>query len=245
MAGSGAADWPLVAAVAAGVTTALAFAPLRLSPPSLEPVAPTVRPAASARRWHVPLGLLAGVGAALFIGGVAGLALGPVVAVVAVIVLRRAEDPAERRARAAAEAELPHLVLLLAAALRAGAPPATAIAVVSQALPGPASARLDGVRARLALGLDPVDVWAVLVDDQVLGPLARGMTRAARSGTPVADAVDRLSDDLTAQARARREERARTVGVRAALPLGGCLLPAFLLVGIVPLVAGLFGALLR
>jgi hypothetical protein len=32
--------------------------------------------------------------------------------------------------------------------------------------------------------------------------------------------------------------RARAVGVKAALPLGVCLLPAFVLVGVVPLVAG-------
>ncbi len=34
-------------------------------------------------------------------------------------------------------------------------------------------------------------------------------------------------------------QRARRVGVRAAVPLGLCLLPAFLLIGIVPVVAGL------
>jgi hypothetical protein len=39
------------------------------------------------------------------------------------------------------------------------------------------------------------------------------------------------------------EERARTVGVRAALPLGLCLLPSFLLLGIVPLVVGLLSEL--
>ena len=38
--------------------------------------------------------------------------------------------------------------------------------------------------------------------------------------------------------RRRRESRARAVGVKAAVPLGVCLLPAFVLVGVVPLVAG-------
>ena len=85
----------------------------------------------------------------------------------------------------------------------------------------------------------------MLADDAVLAPLARTFARAARSGSRVADAVDRLSTELALQARARREDRARSVGVRAALPLGLCLLPAFLLIGIVPLVAGLFASLLR
>jgi hypothetical protein len=55
----------------------------------------------------------------------------------------------------------------------------------------------------------------------------------------------RLSDDLRRQVRAEVESRARAVGVKAALPLGTCLLPAFVLVGVVPLVAGSVSVLLR
>jgi len=195
------------------------------------------------RRWRWPLSLLAGAAATLFVSG----PLGPVAGCLAVgasyVVIGRSEEPGSRRARLAAEAELPHLVLLLAAGLRSGSPPATALSVACAALPGQASDRLDGVRARLALGVDPMDVWEPLTADPVLAPLARTMTRATRSGARVADAVDGLSVDLSRQARARSEDRARSVGVKAALPLGLCLQPAFLLIGIVPVVAGLFGAL--
>jgi hypothetical protein len=59
----------------------------------------------------------------------------------------------------------------------------------------------------------------------------------------VARAVERLADDLAASARAEVEDRARAVGVRAAVPLGVCLLPSFLLLGIVPLVVGLVSGL--
>ena len=48
----------------------------------------------------------------------------------------------------------------------------------------------------------------------------------------------RLAEDLRRAARADVETRARAVGVKAAVPLGVCLLPAFVLVGVVPLVAG-------
>jgi hypothetical protein len=48
----------------------------------------------------------------------------------------------------------------------------------------------------------------------------------------------RLAEDLRRDTRAQLESRARAVGVKAALPLGVCLLPAFVLVGVVPLVAG-------
>jgi pilus assembly protein TadC len=69
------------------------------------------------------------------------------------------------------------------------------------------------------------------------------MARAQATGAPVTRVVERLADELARAARADVEDRARAVGVKAALPLGLCLLPAFLLIGIVPLVAGLLGSL--
>jgi hypothetical protein len=55
--------------------------------------------------------------------------------------------------------------------------------------------------------------------------------------------VERLADELQADQRALVEDRARRVGVLAALPLGVCLLPAFMLLGIVPTVAAMLGTL--
>jgi pilus assembly protein TadC len=55
--------------------------------------------------------------------------------------------------------------------------------------------------------------------------------------------VERLADELARSARAEVEDRARAVGVKAAVPLGLCLLPSFLLIGVVPLVAGLLRSL--
>ena len=49
--------------------------------------------------------------------------------------------------------------------------------------------------------------------------------------------------ELAARDRGETEDRARRVGVQAAVPLGLCLLPAFVLLGIVPWVAGMVGAL--
>jgi len=197
------------------------------------------------RRWRWALSLLAGIGALTFVAGSAGPIAGVMSGVAAWVVLGRTEPPAVRRARLTAEADLPVLVLLLAAALRGGAPPASALGVCCAALPGGAADRLDPVRARLALGVDPASVWEALIPDPVLAPLARTMARATRSGASVADAVERLAVDLARAGRARREDHARSVGVKAALPLGLCLLPAFLLIGIVPVVAGLFSTLTR
>jgi Flp pilus assembly protein TadB len=195
------------------------------------------------RRRRVLWCLLAGVGAALFVSGGAGAPVGVAAAVATWVVIGRSEPPGVRRDREQVHRDLPHLVGLFAATLRAGAAPGDGVAVACAALPGPAADRLAGVAARLALGADPVQVWTSLEDDPALAPLGRAIGRAQATGAPVVPAVERLADDLARRARADVEERARAVGVRAALPLGLCLLPAFLLVGIVPLVAGLLTGL--
>jgi hypothetical protein len=102
---------------------------------------------------------------------------------------------------------------------------------------------LDGVPGRLALGVPPDVAWRAVLDSAELAPLGRAMVRAHRSGAAVTDEVARLADELERRAKARVEDRARAVGVKAALPLGLCLLPSFLLMGVVPLVAGLLRSL--
>ena len=191
------------------------------------------------RRGRPLLSLLCGCAAAVFVGGAAGLAAGVLAAAGAWWGIGRAEPPDVRRTRAAVRRDLPHLVLLLAASLRSGMSPGDGVRVACAALPGAAADRLAPVVERLALGVDPEKVWAALGDDAELAPLGRALSRAHRTGAPVVAAVERLGDDLERGARATVEERARQVGVRAALPLGLCLLPSFLLLGIVPLVAGL------
>ena len=190
-------------------------------------------------RHRVLWSALGGVGAYLLLGG----PLAPVAAVAAATAtwaaISRAEPAAVRRRRDELRRDLPHVVELVAATLRAGAAPGEGIVVVAAALPGPAADRLGPVAARLTLGLDPGVVWSELAADPDLGRLGRVLGRAHASGAPVVAAVERLADDLAASARADAEERARAVGVKAALPLGLCLLPAFLLIGIVPLVVAL------
>ena len=64
-----------------------------------------------------------------------------------------------------------------------------------------------------------------------------------RDGSVKAIRVHPVAEDLGRTHRAEVEDLARTVGVKAALPLGVCLLPAFLLVGIVPVVVASLAAL--
>ncbi|WP_435771281.1 type II secretion system F family protein [Nocardioides sp. SYSU DS0651] len=191
------------------------------------------------RRWRAAWALLAGAGAGALLGGPLAVPAGLGAAAVVWVVAGRLEPRVVRLRREEVRRDLPHVVTLLAAALRSGAAPAAAIDVVCRALPGAAAEQLAPVAARLQLGGDPAAIWGTLADDPALGPLGRTLARAHRTGAPVVGAVERLADELSRRARAEVEDRARAVGVRAAVPLGVCLLPAFLLLGIVPLAASL------
>jgi Flp pilus assembly protein TadB len=232
--------WVPVLCAAAAAGLALPVRP-RLRPPVR--AAATTRAVGWMHRHRLLWSLLAGVAAAVFVQGRAGPLAGVVAAVVAWVAIGRAEPADVRRRRDAVRRDLPHVVELFGATLRAGAAPGEGIALVCAALPGAAGERLAGVAARLSLGLDPVEVWSSLTDDPQLGRLGRTLARAHATGAPVVASVERLADDLARSARAETEERARAVGVKAALPLGLCLLPAFVLIGIVPLVVALLATL--
>ena len=183
-----------------------------------------------------------GVGAWLFVGG----PLGPVAAVVAGgaswRVLTGVEAPSSRREREEVERTLPHLIDLFASTLGAGAEPVAGLAQVCAALPGPAARRLAPVVEQARWGASGVEAWAAVAHDEALAPLARAMVRSQTSGASVVLAVERLADELERESLARAEDAARRVGVSAAVPLGVCLLPAFLLLGVVPTVASLLGS---
>lgn len=186
---------------------------------------------------------MAGAGAALFVSGRAGLPIGLVAAVATWAVLGRAEPTSVRRLREATERDLPGLVHLLAAALEAGCATGEAVRLVCEAYPGPAADLVSSVSPRLALGIEVESAWRPVLDDARLAVLGRTMVRAHRSGASVASEVAGLADELGRRARLRVEERARSVGVKAAVPLGLCLLPSFVLLGIVPLAVSLMQSL--
>jgi Flp pilus assembly protein TadB len=175
--------------------------------------------------------------------GWGGAVLGAGSAAVVHRLVAGSESSAQRRERAAVARDLPLLVLFLATSLRAGAATSSAVRQAAAALPGPAADRLLVAADRLALGVPPRRVWSAMASDPELGAVGRSLARAERTGAPVAAVVERLADDLADANRAQVEDRARAVGVRAAVPLGVCLLPSFLLLGIVPLVASLVSGL--
>src|SRR4051794_9697997 len=194
-------------------------------------------------RWRWLWSLLTGVAVAGFVSGLGGTVAGLVSAAVAWALIGRTEPAGVRRRRRRAERDLPGLVQLLAAALETGCDVAEALRLVCDACPGPASDALATVPPRLALGLPAVQAWQPVLDDARLAPLGRALVRAGRSGASVTHDVSRLADELAHTSRATVEERARSVGVKAAVPLGLCLLPSFVLIGVVPLVVSLLQSL--
>ncbi|HEX4811457.1 MAG TPA: type II secretion system F family protein [Nonomuraea sp.] len=136
-------------------------------------------------------------------------------------------------------ADLPFAADLMTACLLAGRPVSSATEIAADAIGGPLGQRLAWVSSQLRLGADPEPTWALLAKDPALGQLSRAMTRAAQSGAPVADVLTRSADDARETARAAAVASARRVGVKAVAPLGLCFLPAFVLLGIIPVIAGL------
>lgn len=192
-------------------------------------------------RLRVPLSGLALAGTWVFLGGWAGAAAGILAALFAWRVLSAVESPAVRRRREILERDLPLAIHLFGACLVAGGAIPSALDDVAVAMPGPVGDEFQLLRRRLILGSDPVDVWSSL--EGPLSGLGRSMARAARSGSSVRTAVERLAEDLRADASFRTEALARGVEVRAAAPLGICFLPAFVVLGVVPMVVGVFSSL--
>lgn len=165
----------------------------------------------------------------------AGWAVAPFAALAAHRWASRLEPSAVHRRRRRLEAALPEVVDLMATSLCSGASPTHALAAVAAVMPPPMAEVLAQHVARLRLGADPVTVWASM--EEPLAVLGRTLRRASETGAPVGDALERLADELRAVRRSTVMVRARSVEVKAAVPLGVCLLPAFVLVGVVPLVA--------
>ncbi|MFL6110368.1 MAG: type II secretion system F family protein, partial [Catenulispora sp.] len=189
----------------------------------------------------------AGLGLALafVLGGVVGAAVGVGAAVAADRVVPRLEPASARRHRQDRAAELPLVLDLLSVCLRAGMPLVAAQETVAEALPGPFTEDLRIVAGMQRLGAAPAAAWAELASDPDLAPVVRTVARSAESGSRLAAAFDRLAADRRGALVAAGMSRARTAGVVAMAPLGLCFLPAFVCLGITPIVLSLAGEVLR
>ena len=186
-----------------------------------------------------------GVVVAILIGGVLGVAGGVITALATPRLVTRMESRAQRQRRESLERQAPAAADLMAACLAAGATPVDAARAVSTALGDPIAESLGRLTGALDLGADPSRAWAALAADAPLRPLARAAARSAETGAPLASLLAAVADDQRDEARARAEATARASGVKSVAPLAACFLPAFLLIGIVPVVASLALPLLQ
>ena len=191
-------------------------------------------PADARRRWL--LAGATGLAAGLLVGGGPGVMAAGLVAVGGERLLRRGgRDGA--RAGSGAEADLPVAGDLLAVCLEAGLPVGGALAAVAGALPGPLGPELATVAALYRLGAAPRRAWADVPAE--LAALGRVLVRAGESGSTVVPALRSLAADVRAEQRTRADAAVRRAGVWVLAPLGACFLPAFLCLGVVPLVLGI------
>ncbi|MFD7865725.1 type II secretion system F family protein [Streptomyces sp. NPDC057682] len=157
-----------------------------------------------------------------------------------------AEAEAERAARAAESLrQMPMAADLLAACISAGAGPREAAEAVGTSLGGPVGTRLARTAAEIRLGSDPVAAWGRFGGIPGGSALARCLERAGTTGAPAAEPVARLAGALRAERASAALARAQRAGVLITGPVGLCFLPAFLSVGVAPVVVGLAGGLLR
>ncbi|WP_433341037.1 type II secretion system F family protein [Streptomyces sp. CA-253872] len=214
---------------------------------------------AAARRWVT----VVGAGCAVWsLGGGTSWLVGGIAAAVFVHRWMRADDVRRRNSRPGdsrelrgfrrprrreegTPADLPLAADLLAACVAAGAGPVEAAEAVGGSLDGLVGERLRHVAAEIRLGGEPERAWALFGSLPGAGGLAGLLQRATTSGAPVAAPALALAADCRARWARAATARARRAGVLVTAPLGLCFLPAFLILGVAPVLLGLAGELTR
>lgn len=204
------------------------------------------RPGARVKGWIAPLGAVA-VGWVL-VGGLPGCAAGLAGAYGAwrwQRGRRRPEQGSEHTEMAEAARQLPLAADLLAACISAGAGPWEAAEAVGESLGGPVGRCLARTAAEIRLGGEPAAAWGRFGEIPGASALARCLDRAGSTGAPAAEPVARLAEAMRAERTSAAVARAQRAGVLITGPVGLCFLPAFLTVGVAPVVIGLAAGLLQ
>ena len=155
-----------------------------------------------------------------------------------VVVLRApARRRAARRADDALAREVAVAVDLVGVGVAAGCTPYIAVDLAAGWSPPAIGEALAAVPRACALGQTFDDALRELAGDvPATRPLADVVRTSAQLGTPLGPSLTRLAADVRADLRRRAEARARTIPVRLCFPLVACILPAFALLTVVPVV---------
>lgn len=179
----------------------------------------------------------------------AALVLAPVAAPAVAALAWAAPAIARRRRRlratAAVRRQLPEVVDLLAVSTAAGATVRLAVEAVARRTAGPVGVELRAVVARVHGGrrlADELGDLPVRLGEDVR-PLVAALVASDRDGAPLGAGLERLAVELRHDRRRRAEAAARRVPVKLLFPLVACILPAFALLTVAPLLAGALSAL--
>jgi Flp pilus assembly protein TadB len=135
--------------------------------------------------------------------------------------------------RAARSDEVPLLLELLGAMLEAGLALPRALEVAAGVADGPGPALLRA-SAALRLGTEWDHAWPDAVPGSAIDELREALGFAASTGAPSAELLYSRARQLRRSRHRELEKRAAALGVRLVIPLGVCSLPAFLCLGVVP-----------
>ena len=138
------------------------------------------------------------------------------------------------------ERGLPEAVDLLGLVIAAGFPTAAALRSTAPWMPEPFRSELAEVIRRSTAGeplVESVRRLPLRLGPSV-APLVYAMTAAEVDGVPLQPALERVGDEAHRRRRVRAEEAARRVPVFMLFPLVFCILPAFCLLTVVPLLSG-------
>ncbi|MFF8438635.1 type II secretion system F family protein [Streptomyces bacillaris] len=200
---------------------------------------------APVRLWAAPAG--AWLTGWVLVGGLLGCAVGSAAAYGTWRWQRSRPRPGPgetREEQAAIAGQLPLAADLLAACVAVGAGPREAAEAVGESIGGPVGDRLARAAAEIRLGGEPAEAWGRFGEIPGAGPLARCLHRAGSTGAPAAEPVSRLAEAMRAERAGAAVARAQRAGVLITAPVGLCFLPAFLAVGVAPVIIGLAGGLL-
>lgn len=137
------------------------------------------------------------------------------------------------------DSETSDLVDTIAVHLRAGTPPATAFRAAIETTTGDLAECGRLVLTTHDSGARFVDALEMHRDRFPLRTqqLIDALIDTERAGLSTRELFDRLAADAHAQRRRDAEQRIRSLPVRLTMPLVGCILPAYALIAVVPLIA--------
>ena len=104
---------------------------------------------------------------------------------------------------------------------------------------------LDGARRTARQGAERFGLRGAGAGDTATDAVIdRVLALSARAGVPAAELLRSEAEQLRRDARTSGRQRAETLAVTLMLPLGVCVLPAFMLVGVAPLLLSVLSATL-